>query len=316
MTTRAPVVTCPSTEYTDSWKLVWAARGQRFLLMIVCTAMSTVTSHQDATASPPRPHPTQPVAGRLVPEDVITFHWTPVPEASGYRIQITSGDDFDTPDYDRTVEAPVSIDLEEEGVGDTPVVYWRVAATGTEGPAQWSETAHFATKEGGAEKKAVVVDAEPIPTHPSSGKSIDVQAAAFVWDGVPEATGYNLQIMSESEQIVDLTVDGVTSVVLYEMLPEGTAPLRWRVRSLFPSGETGPWSPEIAFQPARMNEDAARLAPSTEVEGEREERSARGDAVAAGPARRARTTSAMSLAFIAVVVLGFLFVIFLTALLG
>jgi len=277
--------------------------------------MPTVTPHGEPTATSPAVHPTHPVAGQRVDTDTPSFDWTPLPDAEAYRLQLASTEEFETIHYDETVARSVSVDLRSALPDGATTVYWRVAPAKAPEDDPWSEAAHF-VRPSGAVDEAVVVDAEPVPTHPASGTAVDASAAAFVWEGVPEASGYQLQVASEDESVVDLTLDQTTSVVLYDVLPEEQDALRWRVRPLFPNGETGPWSPVLSFATAPVGEegrepDAPSAPAPTEQSSEPET-----IGVADGPARQARTSAWASVGFILLIVVGFLLAVGLTVLNG
>lgn len=279
--------------------------------------MPTVTPHQDSTDATPIPHPTHPVAGRVVESPVPTFDWTPLPEVEAFRLQIARTDAFETTYYDETVGRPVSVELDTIVPDEASTVYWRVRPEAGERGRPWSEAAHFALSTRAVDD-AVVVDAEPVPVHPASGDAVDPGAAAFVWEGVPEASGYQLQVLTDDggDRLVNLPLDRTTSVVLYDQLPDEHASLRWRVRSLFPTEATGPWSPGIVFGTSpgtEGDEDAFTTRPAPE---EGKEETTPDGAVAAGPAQRARTGRTGSIAFILLIILGFLLAAGLVAWVG
>ncbi len=275
----------------------------------LCLFMPTLTPHQDPTATTPTPYPTQPVAGRPVDDLSLTFDWTPLPNTTRYRLQVATTDTFDTLAYDETVERPATLDLHEALPDDAGTVYWRVRAVEED---RWSNTAHFATP--GAtdlDDESVVVQAEPVPVTPARNAVIDPSPATFTWEGVPEASGYQVQVGTTPEMespIVDLTVDQTAALVLYDPLPEVEA-LHWRVRTLFPEGPAGPWSNLVSFSTVGAEEDTAS--------GPDEARDPSQDqAAAAGPARHARTGRLASILYILIVVVSFLVTIGIVAWLG
>ena len=286
----------------------YIAHSVRHCSLDLCLSMPTLTPHQDPTATTPTPYPTRPVAGRRVDDSSVTFDWTPLPNTTRYRLQVATTDAFDTLVYDETVERPATIDLHEELPDDAGTIYWRVRAAEAEA---WSNTAHFALP--GATDLAdesVVVQAEPVPVAPARTAAIEPSPATFAWESVPEASGYQVQVASDSafdSPILDLTVDQTAALVLYDQLPEAEA-LHWRVRTLFPEGSAGPWSSTVPFSTAGAEAEAS---------GAEEERDASQDqAAAAGPARHARTGRSMSVLFILVVVVGFLLTVGLVAWFG
>jgi len=266
------------------------------------------------TSAIPVPTPTHPVAGRAVTADAPAFDWTPVPDADTYRLQMAASDDFETIYYDKAVERPASLPLVDVLPNDARTVAWRVRAeTGAEAP--WSPVAHFdaSAPDAGGDEDEFLVNAPPVPIHPVEGHAVDPDAAAFAWEAVPEAGGYQLQVgRSEAfdDPVVDLTFDQVTSLSLFDLLPGDTTPLHWRVRALFPNGTEGPWSSTAVFgtdTDAETTPEAADETPSRT----RTPMSAKNSPVAAGPAEHAHTSKKMAMTFVLVLVVSFVLTILL-----
>ena len=264
------------------------------------------------TSAIPVPTPTHPVAGRAVTADAPAFDWTPVPDADTYRLQIAASDDFETIYYDKAVERPASLPLVDVLPDDAQTVAWRVRAeTGAEAP--WSPVAHFdaSPPDAGGDEGEFLVNAPPVPVHPVEGDAVDPDAAAFTWEAVPEAGGYQVQVgRSESfdDPVVNLTFDQVTSLSLFDLLPSDVTPLHWRVRALFPNGTEGPWSATATFgtdtdagpEPEAAEEPSSATAPSP-----------KNSPVASGPAQHAHTSKKMAMTFVLVLVVSFVLTILL-----
>lgn len=277
--------------------------------------MATPTSHtQDVpTASVPTPTPTHPVAGRSVADDAPTFDWVSVPDADAYRLQLAASDDFETIYYDESVEGPTSLSLSDVLPDEATMVSWRVRAeTGAQAP--WSEPARFDVSKPDAEDQEdqFLVNAPPVPIHPIEGDDVDARRAGFTWEPVPEASGYQLQVgptEAVDDPVVDLSFDQVTSVTLFNRLPEDAPTLYWQVRALFPNETIGPWSDTAHFgtDPETGEEEtAAEEAPSPSAEA----RSPKNSPLASGPAQEARTSTAMAMTFVLVLVISFMATIF------
>lgn len=257
----------------------------------------------------PMPNPTHPVAGRSVTDEAPTFDWTPVPDADTYRLQLAASDDFDTIYYDESVDGPTSLPLANVLPEDATTVVWRVRAeTGAERP--WSKPAHFDTSEpdAGEADGQFLVDAPPVPIHPVEGDAVDANLATFTWEPVPEASGYQLQVGTTeavTDPIVDLSFDRVTSVTLADALPADATALHWRVRALFPNDTSGPWS-----DAALLGTDAETVeeepAPDEAPSPSAETPSPKNSPMASGPAQQARTSTAMAMTFILVLVVSFM----------
>lgn len=276
--------------------------------------MSPSTSREDiSTSTLPAPHPTHPVARRLVTAEAPEFQWTTVPEADTYRLQLAATEAFADVYYDQVVDGPRSLQLEEILPSGTGLVAWRVRAD-MEG-APWSAPAYFTLSGAakGSEKASFLVDAPPVPVHPLEGETVEPGAATFTWDGIPEASGYRLQVSQSDafgDPLVDLTVDQTTSVTLYNRLPQEASTLSWRVSALFPNDANGPWGAVVQFQtdPAGPTDEPASDGDDPSI---READSMSNSPVAAGPARHAQTSSTMALMFSVILLVSFLVTIVL-----
>ncbi len=274
--------------------------------------MPTSTPYQESPpATLPAPYPTRPVAGRPVDADAPVFDWTPVPGAARYRVQIGTSETFDTIHYDETAERGSALPVGPVLPDGVTTVYWRVQAEGgDDAVSAWSEPAHFAvaTAEEMGEEGALRVEAPPVPLHPDSRQDapVDPSAVPFSWEGIPEASGYQLQVAptkDSADPSVDLTVDQTTSVTLYDLLPPEVTSFYWRVRPLFPAAGAGPWSDLVPFTVAPPTEDDEDLAP--------EAADPQASARAAGPVEQARTSGAFSLTVSLLAVLSFIATILL-----
>ena len=272
--------------------------------------MPTPPPSQASRTTLPTPSPTHPVAGRPVDTDAPVFDWTPVPHASGYRVQIASSKAFEALHYDELVERGTALPLDAVLADDATLLYWRVRAEGTnDEPSEWSAPAHFAPPGAESEtEEAPRRDTSPVPLHPTDEQDAPVEATAipFAWEEVPDASGYRLQVSATedfAERELDLTVDRTTSVTLYEgRLPEAI-PLFWRIRPLFRGADPGAWSRPLTFTVAPPTKGEQDLA----VEAEDPQATAR----ARGPVERARTSRTFSLVVSLIFVVSFLTTILL-----
>ena len=282
--------------------------------------MSTPSPRPDApTTTLPAPQPTHPVAGRTIVESAPEFCWASVPDADVYRVQLAASDTFTTVYYDETVDGPTTIDLDAVLPEEAATVVWRVRAETEAGDAPWSVAASFTSADEAPDDSGqFLVNAPPVPLRPVDGDAVDADGATLTWEGVPEASGYRVQVASAEafdDPIVDLTLDQATILTLFDELPDGNAPLYWRVRALFPNDTEGPWSETVQFGTDPTIEDRADASAETDPEAEAEDR-IRKSAVAAGPASEARTSSAMVVAFIGLLLISFLLTILAIMMVG
>lgn len=231
--------------------------------------MSTPTPYQESSpATLPAPHPTRPVAGRPVDTEPPIFNWTPIPEATRYRVQVASTEAFESVHYDDVMERGSALPLGSALPDGVTMMYWRVRAETEEEQSVWSEPAHFAVPaaEQEADDAALRVEAPPVPLHPKSTQDppVDQSAVPFSWESIPEASGYQLQVASTedfSDPDIDFVVDQTTSVTLYDTLLPEAATYYWRIRPLFQVADPGPWSSPVAFAVAPSESDEEDPAP-------------------------------------------------------
>ncbi|MEF8938602.1 MAG: DNA-binding protein [Salinivenus sp.] len=269
----------------------------------------------------PAPQPTYPVAGRPVTADAPEFRWTAVPDAAGYRLQLAASPDFDECYYDERVDGPTTVPLADVLPAEADTVVWRVRAETSE-EAPWCVPASFTVTppDDREEDTQFLVDAPPVPIRPIQGDAVDAEAATFTWEGVPEASGYRVQVGPSpdvGDPIVDLTLDQTTTLTLFGELPRERDELYWRVCALFPNNTAGPWSETSGFG---TDPDVEPDVPvGTEHEAPEEETDAPDEpspsversAVAAGPAREARTSSTAAMLAIGLLVVSFILTIVL-----
>jgi hypothetical protein len=283
--------------------------------------MASPSSRPDVpTSTLPAPQPTHPVAGRTVSDAAPTFQWIAVPETTTVRLQLAASDAFDTLYYDEVVDGPTAVALDEVLPDGAQRVVWRVRAE-TDAPTPWSMAATFALESEVDDPLATpdedptfLVDAPPVPIHPISGDVIEADGGTLSWEGVPEASGYRVQVASTEavdDPIVDVTLDRTTDLTLFDDLPVDQASLFWRVQALFPNDTDGPWSETVRFE---TDSDLAPAADPADAASPSESagRSPEETALAGGPAREAHTSNAMAVAFIGVLLVSFLLTILLT----
>ncbi|PSQ95061.1 MAG: DNA-binding protein [Bacteroidetes bacterium SW_9_63_38] len=278
--------------------------------------MSTPSPRPDApTNTRPAPQPTHPVAGRTITESVPELRWTSVPEVEAYRLQIAASDAFTTTYYDETVDGPTAVDLDAVLPEEAGTVMWRVRAETKNAP--WSVAASFTVANAPADDAQFLVNAPPVPIRPIDEDAVDANGATLTWEGVPEASGYRVQVGTTEliDDPLDLTLDQTTTLTLFDELPGGAAPLYWRVCALFPNDTEGPWSEVVQFRTDPSVEDRADEAPAADPEAEADVDTRR-SAVAAGPAREAHTSSAMAIAFTGILLISFLLTILAVMVVG
>lgn len=270
--------------------------------------MAATESRAEVSATPV-PYPTSPVARESVANESQTFDWTPVPTADRYRLQIAATEKFEETYYDDVVERPATLNLSTVLPEGMEEAYWRIQVEEGVGETPWSVPARFEMARSDEQDGAdFLVNASPVPRYPTEGDAVEGQAAAFAWEAVPEASGYRLQVGQDADfddPDLDLTVDQVTSLSLFGLLPKDAGSLVWRVRALFPDQTEGPWSSRTTF---RTEAGAARETTKTRAaasKSDAEVASAEGTPQAAGPSATGYTSRAMAITFIIVLVVSF-----------
>lgn len=265
------------------------------------------------SASVTTPQPTHPVAEWTVTDEALEFRWTLLPDVDAYRLQIAASESFETIYHDKVVDGPTVVELADVLPDDVVAAVWRVRAEGDE-ETPWSTPAAFAVSDEDPDDEAeFLVDAPPVPVRPIQGDAVDPEGATLTWDGVPEASGYRVQVSdadSFEEPSVDLTLGHTPHLTLHEHLSTADGTLFWRVRALFPNGTEGPWSETVQFDAASVPAAEAELAAEGD-EPAGEAPSLKQSPVAAGPARRSYTSDTMAFTFIAVLLVSFFLTIVL-----
>ncbi|MCH8030293.1 MAG: hypothetical protein IIB09_00540 [Bacteroidetes bacterium] len=89
----------------------------------------------------------------------------------------------------------------------------------------------------------------PHPSSPLGGAVVDGTSVTFVWNSVPQATGYRLQVAPNRQfvrDVLEIETGVSTSVTLHDTLPPSDTPRFWRVRAEALDGPTR-WSPYGRF---------------------------------------------------------------------
>lgn len=127
----------------------WSSRAH-FVLSSAEPEEGGEVVYVDAPPVPLRPAEDTPIDRRATP-----FTWKPVPEASGYQLQVAPSKEFKAPVVDLTVDQTTSVTLCEMLPEDAPL-HWRIRSlfqTNTPGP--WSPPLQFTT--------ASSADEDPVP---------------------------------------------------------------------------------------------------------------------------------------------------------
>ncbi len=118
--------------------------------------------------------------------------WNGSAVASTYRIQISTESDFSTKVKDTVLPTPY---CKYVGLSETTKYYWRVAASNIVGTSSWSEVWNFTTIKNPQKPE--------IPTllSPAKDSTQVLQSRDLVWNNVPGAETYRVQLSSDSSFI-------------------------------------------------------------------------------------------------------------------
>jgi hypothetical protein len=198
---------------------------------------STVWSFTTIIAIPDVPILASPADGATSVSTKPLLDWNQSSRADDYRLQVASDTAFndlvlDVADIDST-----SYRVVDELTAFT-TYYWRVHASNFGGESDWSEEYSFTTGE--------AFPTAPILVSPSNGGT-DVTNALMLWNAVPNATHYRLQI-SRSDNFVTTVLDNASiSNTFYEATNlEKFTQYYWRVRAISEVG-AGEWSAIWSF---------------------------------------------------------------------
>jgi hypothetical protein len=187
---------------------------------------STTFNFTTIVLPPPAPGLLSPPDGALNIPLAPTMTWSSAPTASSYRLQVARDTLFSTLVVDDSSITGTSRQIGP--LSSNTVYYWRVRAKNIGGIGPYSSRFRITT-----------TPAPPAPNLvlPADSTTRLSQTPTFVWESVPVATSYTLQIATEpnfSSPIVnDSTITDTTQTV--GTLPYGSR-LLWRVRSRNSSG--------------------------------------------------------------------------------
>lgn len=202
-----------------------------------------------------------PVDGASFMDAMPDFDWDDVAVATGYRIQISTVNDFSATVMDQQITSSSF----SSGVLSPGNYYWRVTALDeSSSESEWSGVFAFAISRGGT----TVVP--PVLQSPANGGNTEDTTPDFEWDDVAGATGYQLQV-SVSPEFAETSVDVTVSTSKYEFstAPLGLGTYHWRVRTQGGSEKWSEWSSAFSFTVVSASVDTQPQAVITYPSGDR-----------------------------------------------
>lgn len=186
--------------------------------------------------TPPAPKPLSPANGITGQEININCSWSGSIGATGYKLQVSTSNTFESSLVTETTLNAESTQL--TWLKTNTVYYWRVCAMNAAGASGWSPIWQLQTGANDA----------PLLTAPSDGSAEQAISAILYWNSFPGALYYTLQVStSESFSSYVYSQGGLTSLnAKIPGLVLGTT-YYWRVRAENNSG-TSVWSKVWRFQ--------------------------------------------------------------------
>jgi len=226
--TASPALT-PNTTYY--WRVrAFNATGQ-------ASDWSTTFTFRTALLPPTLVSPTP---GEILGTTRPTFDWNDVPGATGYTLQVGQNPAFtllslNTPVITSTFT--MATDLLPKGA----MLYWRVAATGANGPSAWSDVRTLTSAN---------PPGAPTLLAPLNGSLTTNYAPTLTWSAVIPPTGttldhYQVQVSTSSTfgtTAVDANNGLLTNYTASPALTSNTT-YYWRVRAYNAIGQASDWSP-------------------------------------------------------------------------
>lgn len=128
--------------------------------------------------APPMPLHPESTQGAPVNQNAVHFSWDDIPEASGYRLQVATTEDFADPDVDLTVDRTTAVTLYEVLSADADVYYWRVRPLfRVADPGPWSSPVSFRVAPPAEEENLVPEAADPQASARAAGPVVKARTS-------------------------------------------------------------------------------------------------------------------------------------------
>ncbi len=199
------------------------------------------------------PKPTMlslPANGATLQPNRPLFDWDDIPGASGYTLQVSTANNFAT--FVLNQKTSVSTFTPVSDLPANKTLYWRVLATGTNGPSLPSDYFTFST----ANPPSI-----PVLSAPAENTLIsNTLTPTLDWNNVTLPTGvtfggYQLEVATDTAFSSDLLTRNATggptvSIFILDTLLSPNTKYYWHVRSFNGSGQYSSWSATRSFRTA------------------------------------------------------------------
>jgi len=198
---------------------------------------SSVRSFSTIIEKPESPILLSPVFGS---ESISTFpvlRWDSSARAETYRLVVATDSQFTNIVLNRAELDSTQYTVVDE-LNEFTKYYWRVNATNIGGTSDWSAISHFTTDQ--------AVPPVPVLVGPAD-ETTNVTNATMLWNAVPTATGYRLQVSNNSDfSTTAVDRDDITNTFFQATNLEKFTTYYWRVRGISRVGQ-GYWSEVWSF---------------------------------------------------------------------
>lgn len=204
-----------------------------------------------------------PADGSSFMDTTPDFDWNDVSGATGYRVQISTVNDFSATVTDQqTPSSSFSFSGRALSPGN---YYWRVMAhNGASGASEWSDAFTFSVARSGT---AII---PPVLQSPANGGITEDTTPDFEWEDAAGATGYQLQAAG-SPEFISPSVDVMMSASNYAFsaTPLGLGTYYWRVRAQSGPEKWSEWSSPFSFTIVSTSVDTQPQAVILQPSGDR-----------------------------------------------
>ncbi len=200
---------------------------------------SSVWSFTTIIEKPAIPQLTSPADGAEGISTRPDLDWEDAARTETYQVQVATDSDFTSVVLDVEELENSSLSVVDE-IDEFTTHYWRVRATNIGGTSDWSDVWQFTTDQ--------AFPIAPALVSPEDGKT-DVTDATLLWNSVPTATQYRVQISEEPDFSASIAVDrdDITNTFYTATNLEKWTTYYWRVRGISHVGE-GYWSESRSFE--------------------------------------------------------------------
>lgn len=166
-----------------------------------------------------------------------TLTWTASTSATSYQLQVSTQSNFSTTVFDQSNITSTSQQV--TNLAQTTIHYWRVRASNSNGTSPWSEVWNFTTQ---------IILQQPVILSPENNAINISTTPNFVWQEVPSATVYQLQVSGNSTfTYLYINQTGIsTTSFLSSYQFENNQQLWWRIKASN-NQSSSPWSEPFTF---------------------------------------------------------------------